>query len=161
MYIHGYRAHSILVSIISVLHEDKACRLILGDLIKADTTRDNSRFRFDRLEFSDVVARNVALLPGPFALGEPPVALGVVDYLQVLSFSEAQIFVRASVVVVESDEYLCGSDIRVRNLRNRPDGIRRGRRYRINLRRDRLDGIDDPVRVILLHDRIAATVPHA
>lgn len=124
--------------------------------------KQDSRFRLDRLEFGDVIARNIALLSGPFALGQPPVTLGVVYDLQVLSLPEAQILIRAGVVIVQGDEDLRGRDVRVRDLRDRPYGIRRWRRHRINLR-DRLDSlIAVPLLLLLpLDRRFGATDPHS
>lgn len=113
---------------------------------------NDSRFRLDRLELRHVVAGDVALLPGAFTPREPPVALRVVEYLQVLALPEAQVLVGASVVLVERDEYLGGRDVRVRDLRHRPDGVRRWGRHRTRLGRDRLDtGVAYSFRLLLLH----------
>ena len=66
----------------------------------------NSRFCFDRFEFGHVVAGDVALLLGRLGPGEPPVALGVVDDLEVFSFLETQVLVSPGVVVVQGHEDL-------------------------------------------------------
>ena len=65
----------------------------------------NSRFCLDRLQFGHVVAGDVALLLGGLRPGEPPVALGVVDDLEVFSFLETQVLVSPGVVVVQGHEH--------------------------------------------------------
>ena len=66
----------------------------------------NLRFCLNRFEFGDVVARYVALLLGGFRPGKPPVALSVVDDLQMFSFLEAEVLVCPGVIVVERDKNL-------------------------------------------------------
>lgn len=115
------------------------------------------------LQLGDIVAGNVALLSGPLAPRQPPVALSVVQYLQMLALPEAQILVGPGVIVVEGDEYLCRRNLRLRYLRHGPYGIRRRSGNRTGLRGHRLYAgrIADPVRLLLLRvARTAKTVSH-
>lgn len=73
------------------------------------------RLRFDGLELGHVIGRDVALLFGRLAPGQPPVALRVVQYLQVFALPEAQVLVGARIVIVQGDEYLGRRVIRFRD----------------------------------------------
>ena len=65
-----------------------------------------SRFRLDTLQLRHVVARDVALELGGVGPRKPPLPLGVVDDVQMLSFLEAEVLVSPRIVVVERDENL-------------------------------------------------------
>lgn len=68
------------------------------------------RLGLDGLQLGHVIGGYVPFLLGGFAPGQPPVALRVVQYLQVFALPEAEVFVRARVVIVQGDEYLGGRD---------------------------------------------------
>ena len=65
-----------------------------------------SRFCLHGLELGHVVAGDVALELAGVGPREPPLPLGVVDDVQMLSFLEAEVLVSPRIVVVERDENL-------------------------------------------------------
>ena len=66
----------------------------------------NLRFSLDGFLLGDVVGWDVAFLLGGATPGEPPVALGVVENVEVFSLFKGQAFVCSRVVVVQCHESL-------------------------------------------------------
>lgn len=72
---------------------------------------DYSRFGFYGLQASDIVRGNVAFLLRFLTSSQPPVSLGVIEDLQMLTLPEAKVFIGSSVIVVKSHENAGGRDL--------------------------------------------------
>lgn len=68
---------------------------------------ENLRLGFNGFEFGNVIWWNVALLTSALWASKPPVALSVVEDLQMLPLSETEVLVRPRVVVIQGDEKSC------------------------------------------------------
>lgn len=121
------------------------------------------RFSFNGFELGDIIAWNVSLLPGPFAAGEPPVALSVIEDLKVLALAEAEILVGPGIVVIKGDKNFCSRRVSLRDLRHRSDRVGRRGRHRAHLWHHSLYvWISYPLRFFFLRVRgTAETLAHS
>lgn len=67
--------------------------------------KQHSRLSFYTLQLGHIVGGNVSFLFGGLGPRKPPVPLSVVQDLQVLPLTEAQVLVCSGVVVIQRDEY--------------------------------------------------------
>lgn len=76
--------------------------ILRGGLIK----KMNLRLGFDGFELGDIITGNIALLSCSLAPGKPPIALCIIQNLQVFAFSKTEIFIGACIIIVKSNENL-------------------------------------------------------